>query len=289
VVARRQLLAAGLSRTVIARRLRSGRLHELHRGVYLVGHTIAPPFAHEAAAVLACGQGAVLSHRSAGGAWDLLYRPASLPISVTVPPARYVERPGIEIHRAALAPRDVRRRHRLLLTSPPRTILDLASVLDLSELERAVAEAHYRRLASDEELREQVDTNPGRPGISALRAVLDLPSGASRTRSPAERWLLRLLRNGGFTGYETNAVIHGYEVDVLWRDLDFAIEVDGYDAHSGRVAFERDRLKIATLKAKRLDVMPVTGRQLRDDAVGVLDRMRAALALARARRGRMQG
>jgi very-short-patch-repair endonuclease len=77
--------------------------------------------------------------------------------------------------------------------------------------------------------------------------------------------MLRLLRRAGVTGYETNARIHGYEVDFLWRETHVAVEVDGYDAHSGRIAFERDRLKAATLNAHGLRVMPITPRQLRDD------------------------
>jgi very-short-patch-repair endonuclease len=92
--------------------------------------------------------------------------------------------------------------------------------------------------------------------------------------------MLRLLRDASLGEHELNARIHGYEVDVLWRELGFAIEIDGYRAHSGRVAFERDRLKIATLKAHGLDVMPVTPRQLRADPKGVLARLRRALALA---------
>ncbi len=92
--------------------------------------------------------------------------------------------------------------------------------------------------------------------------------------------MLRLLRGAGITGFEANARIHGYEVDLLWRDLGLAVEIDGYDAHSGRVAFERDRLKLATLNAHGLTVMPVTGRQLRVDPAGVLSRLRRALALA---------
>jgi very-short-patch-repair endonuclease len=74
-----------------------------------------------------------------------------------------------------------------------------------------------------------------------------------------------------------NARIHGYEVDVLWRQLDFAAEIDGYDGHGGRTAFERDRLKIATLKAQGVNVMPVTPRQLHDDPAAVLERLLRAL------------
>jgi very-short-patch-repair endonuclease len=174
------------------------------------------------------------------------------------------------------------------LTSPPRTILDLAGELDLEALERLVAEAEYRRLAGERELREQLERAPGKRGNARLRSVLDLPGGPARTRSPAERRMLRLLRDAGLTGYELNERIHGFEVDVLWRELDFAVEIDGYEAHSGRVAFERDRLKVATLKARGLDVMPVTPRQLRDDRDGVCLRLLRALDLAGYRRPRRE-
>ena len=93
--------------------------------------------------------------------------------------------------------------------------------------------------------------------------------------------MLRLLRRAGVDVYETNARIHGYEVDFLWRDAGIVVELDGWDGHSGRVAFERDRLKVATLTAHGLTVIPVTGRQLRDDPAGVIDRLRRAIARRR--------
>jgi very-short-patch-repair endonuclease len=96
--------------------------------------------------------------------------------------------------------------------------------------------------------------------------------------------MLRLLRRAGITGYEVNARIHGYEVDLLWRNERLAVEIDGYDAHSGRVAFERDHLKLATLTAKGLIVMPITGRQIGDDPMGVVRRLRRGLAESRPRR-----
>jgi very-short-patch-repair endonuclease len=279
VVARRQVLRAGMTRHQLNHRLRNGRLHEIHRGVYLVGHPVPTDLGREAAALLACGPGAILSHRNAAKLWQLLAYPASDRVCVTVPPGRAIERPGIEVHRAALARRDIRRRHGLTLTSPPRTVLDLAAELDREDLEGLVGEATFRRLASERELRGQLERNPAKRGTASLRDILDLPSGPRRTRSPAERRMLRLLRAEGLRGYEVNGRIHGYEVDVLWRELDFAVEIDGYDAHSGRVAFERDRLKISTLNSYGLTVMPVTGRQLRDDPGGVRDRLLRALAL----------
>jgi very-short-patch-repair endonuclease len=277
VVARRQLLAAGATRNQIGHRLRTGRLHELYRGVYLVGHAIPPPYAKEMAALLACGPTAVLSHRTAASLWNLLPYPAPGDVCVTVSPERSAARPKLEIHRARIDPRDIRHRHRLTLTGPPRTILDLAASYDEPDLEHLVAEAQYRKLARETELRAQLGRNLSKRGAPALKAVLDLPGGPQRTRSPAEREMLARLRRAGITGYQCNVRIHGYEVDLLWHDRSFAVEIDGYDGHSGRVAFERDHLKLATLNAHGIRVMPITGRQIRRDPDGVLERLLRAL------------
>jgi very-short-patch-repair endonuclease len=276
VVSHEQLLAAGVTRHQIARRLQSGFLVELHRGVYLVG-VVPSEHAHEMAALLACGPDAVLSHRSAAAYWNLLRYPATALVHVTVPPARSVARHRIQAHRAPVALRDVRVRGRIRVSSPPRTILELSADLDVMLLEFAVAEANFRRIASDAELRDQVERNAGKRGVRRLGRVLNLPGGPRRTRSPGERHLLHALRDHGIDGYEVNAKIHGYEVDFLWRDLAFVLELDGWDAHNGRVAYERDRLKIAVLEAHGLTVMPVSGRRVRDDLDGVLDLLTRAL------------
>ena len=276
-VARWQLLGAGVTPEQIRTRLASGRLTELHRGVYLAG-TLAPPHAHEMAALLAFRQTATLSHRSAAALWNLLPYPATASVWVTTRPEMHAKRPGIQAIRAPLGPEDTRHRHGMCLTSPPRTILDCAALLaDPYELERLIAEANYRKIASEAELRDQLERNPGKRGTRKLRTILNLPGGPRRTRSPAERGLLRLLRERRIDGYETNAKIAGYEVDFLWPSARLAIEVDGWDAHSGRVAFERDRLKVATLKAHGIATMPVTGRQIRQDPDGVVARLLAAL------------
>jgi len=95
--------------------------------------------------------------------------------------------------------------------------------------------------------------------------------------------MLALLRREGIEGFELNARIHRYEVDILWRSELFAVEIDGYAVHSGRIPFERDRLKIATLEAHGLTVMPVTPRQIREQPRGVLDRLVRGLERSRAR------
>ena len=259
-------------------RLESARFAQLHRGVYLVG-SVAPQHAWAMAALLAFRLEAVLSHRSSAALWDILRYPATAAAWVTVPPERDARRPRIIATRARLDARDVRTRFRMRVTSPPRTILDLAAIIDDSyELERIVADAAYRRLAAEAELRDQLSRNPRKRGAAKLRAVLDLPGGPKRTRSPAERSMLRLLREHGIGGFETNARVHGYEVDFYWPLQHVVMEVDGWDAHSSRKAFEDDRLKAARLQAHGISVMRVTGRQVERDPAGAVRRLLATLS-----------
>ena len=165
------------------------------------------------------------------------------------------------------------------VVSPPRAVLDCSTLFDDDyELEALVADAAFRHLAFENELRDQVQRNPGRPGVASLRRVLDLEGGPRRTRSKGERWFLRLLRKHRIGGYEVNEKIHGKEVDFLWRDHSFCVELDGWDGHSSRIAFERDRLKWAHLQANGVDVMPLAVRQVQHDEEGTIRRLRATLA-----------
>ena len=278
----RQLIAAGVTRHQVAHRLADGRLVERHRGVYQVGPVLTDR-GRLRAALLACGQIATLSHGAASFLYQLrLDLPADQPW-VTVPPGRVLRRPELLVVRSALDPRDIRLRDRFRVTSPPRTVLDNARFLPIGELERMVAEAHYRGIAREPELIVQLERNPRKPGSANLRRVLGIPGGPQRVRSPAEDETLELFRKSGITGFECNAKIHGYEVDFLWRDLDFVLEVDGYDAHSGRRAFERDRVKIAALQARGVTVMPVTGRRVRQSPAGVVADVTAGLRAAAVR------
>jgi predicted transcriptional regulator of viral defense system len=142
-----QLLAAGLDRDAIAYRRRVGRLHLLHRGVYAVGHRPPSPLATAMAAVLACGPNAALSHRSAATLWRILPRWNS-PVEVTTPTKR--SHPGICIHRSRHA--DATTNYGIRVTTPARTLVDLADVLNERALTRAVNEAQVLRLTTPEEL-----------------------------------------------------------------------------------------------------------------------------------------
>jgi very-short-patch-repair endonuclease len=145
VVARWQLLALGLGHGAIDHRVARGLLHPVHRGVYAVGHAVLSRHGVWMAAVLAAGPNAVLSHRSAAALWGIRDG-GGRDVDVTV--ARDRKRPGIRAHRAALAPDEITIEDGIPVTTPARTLLDLAEQLTPQRLERAVHEAEYRRLTS---------------------------------------------------------------------------------------------------------------------------------------------
>jgi very-short-patch-repair endonuclease len=280
VVSRAQILSAGIERGAITRRVRAGRLHPVHRGVYLVGHPVPTEGARELAAILACGPGSVVSHRSAGHLWRLLpYQANPGPVDVTVAARKLATTPRIRIHCVgALEPRDFRTLHRIPITTPARTLLDMATVLRPYLLERVVAEAEVRRLVRKRDLVDQVDRNRGRPGTRALRSLLELEGGPAFTRSEAERRLLALLRAAALSLPRANARLGRYEVDFLWPEHRLVVEVDGYAYHGNRAAFERDRQRDAALAASGYTVLRVTWRQLVDAPEAVIARIASALA-----------
>jgi len=277
VVSRIQLLEAGLSPHAIDHRLKSSRLHPLYRGVYLVGHAVPAEGARELAAVLACGPGAALSHRSASGLWRLL-PPMPGDVDVSVSGRRCDSKHGIRVHRiAALGPRDVRKLGGIPVTAPARTILDLAAVVEPRELERALAEAETRRLARRNELIALIAQARGRPGVAALRSLIEAAAGPALTRSEAEERLLALIRAAELPPPETNVRVGPYEVDFLWRDQGLIVEVDGFRFHSTRASFERDRRRDAELVSRGYRVIRVTWRQIVDRPEALVVRIATAL------------
>jgi very-short-patch-repair endonuclease len=266
IVARSQLLDAGLSRDAIGRRLRAGRLHSIHRGVYAVGHAVLVSGARELAAVLACGPGAVVSHASAARLFKLLPHPAQPgPVHVTVVERDCGHVKGITIHRVrSMGPDEVGTLAGIPITSPARTILDLAAT-DKQTLEQALAEAHAQRLEPRARLLPLLDRYPRRRGMRTLRALLADDDGARLTRSEAERRFLRLVRRARLPAPETNVRLGAYEVDFLWRDQRLVVEVDGYWFHSSRQAFERDRAKEAELRNRGLRLRRFSWRQVTAD------------------------
>jgi very-short-patch-repair endonuclease len=220
------------------------------------------------AAVLACGDGAALSHRSAAALWGV-HRPWLGVPEVTVPEGGSRGRVGVRAYRTTqLDPRDTRRREGVPVTAPARTLLDIAAVIPERDLARAVEEAQVLRLATPRAMLAEVGRR--RPGAAALRAALQAQFEPRLTRSEAEALLLELVRGAGLPEPETNVRLLGYEVDFLWRAARLVVEVDGFAYHSTRESFERDRRRDARLQAAGFRVVRLTYRQILAEPDSVL-------------------
>lgn len=297
LVTRRQLAALGVTRGAIEHRLARGRLHRVHRGVYLVGHGVAPAGAVILAAVLACGPGAVGSHVTAAVWWRIWprwvrarweppggMRPRSTgqapnpALHVTLP-GRRCRREGIRAHFVpALDRRDVAVKDGVPVTAPARTLIDCSATASRPEIEALVNEARVLRLVTDESLQAALSRAGSRRGAAGLADVLAAESGPSITRSEAERRLLRLVAAAGLPRPETNVHIGRHIVDALWRAPRLIVEVDGFAFHGSRAAFERDRRRDADLAAQGWRVIRVTWRQLVEQPHAVIARLAQALA-----------
>jgi very-short-patch-repair endonuclease len=262
VVTHSQLEAAGISRSAIGRRVASGRLRSLHRGVYSVApfHSDRAP---EMAAVFAGGSSAVLSHTSAIGLWGLLRIDPPCPVHVTVPGGGRARRPGITFHRTASLDEDERADvDGISATTPARTIVDSAGLLGHRELELALATAEREGLIQAAELAALPARYAGRPGMSMLRALLREGAEPHFTRSEAERRCIDLVRAAGLPRPHANVTVGAYELDLFWPEENVAIEIDGYRHHSSRVRFEGDRRKDNWLRARGIEVIRLTWRQI---------------------------
>ena len=265
-VARWQLLQLGIGAGAIDWRVAQGRLWVVHAGVYAVGHRVASPRARWMAAVLACGRKALLSYRSAAALWDT--RPSSRTTpDVTVPGWR--RRPGIAIHSADIADDERTTHHNIPVTTVARTLLDLASVVQPSGLERAVERAEALGLADHTSLPVLLDRYPRRRGTRVLRQILATGITPVRTRSELERDFVSLLEIHGLPRPVVNGTVEGYEVDFHWPGPRVVVEVDGREAHLTGAAFERDRARDRRLQARGWRVVRITWRQVREDAEGV--------------------
>ncbi len=196
-VSRRQLLAAGLSRGVIDRLVHRQLLFPMQRGVFAVGHPGPVELGEATAALLAAGLGAVLSHHTAAALWDI--RPMDSgdgQIHVTVPEASRTRAAGFRLHRArSLINKDIQVREGLPVTSPARTLLDLAPLLAPRQLELAFDRALVARIIRAQELAELLRRAKGQNGTPALAALLRRQHGSTVTRSQAEELFLELLRS----------------------------------------------------------------------------------------------
>jgi very-short-patch-repair endonuclease len=281
VVSVRQLNECGLNSGAITVRVRRAQLHRIHRGVYAVGTEALTLRGTFTAAVLACGADAVLSHRAAA-AWHAMLRwHGGLP-DVIVPRGGGRAMQAIRSHRSnSLDPFDVWRRDGILVTSPARTVLDLAADMSAKALRRMVRQAFADRILSVRQLHDVLARSPRHPGAARLRALL--ADGYVPTRSELEDRALDLLAAAGIERPEVNPQLvlgeRAIEPDLLWRKRRLVVELDGATWHDDRFAREDDAERQALLEAHGYRVLRISWRQLVDHPRQTIARLRAALAL----------
>jgi hypothetical protein len=236
-VARWQLLELGVAQGLIAGRLAAGMWVAVHQGVYCIGPRRNDPVSRAAAAVLACGPGAVLSHGSAASLWGFVPR-WTFPLDVTAKARR--ERPGITTHRCrSLQPRDVTRQRGVPTTSPARTALDIAPRLSKKQLTRLVNDALREKDLRPAALQDITDRNPLHPGTKLLRPFVDSPH--KLTRSDFEDEFIAFCEKYGLPRPEVNFPFNGRKLDAFFPEHGVIVECDGWDFHNTRQAFEDDR------------------------------------------------
>lgn len=285
VIALEQLVELGLSSSAIRSRVAAGRLHRIHRGVFVVGPAPLTAQARWMAAVLACGLDALLSHRSVAAHYGI--RPDHrATIDVTTPRPGGRARPGIDVHRSrSLTAADITVVDGVPCTSLARTLLDLAEVLDRRGLQRAIERAEVLRLFDMRAVDDVLARANGRRAAPLLRSVLAEHAPASTlTESELEELLLAICRSVGLPAPEANAWVlldcEQFKVDFLWRKQRLIVETDGRAVHGTRQAFERDRRRDQLLTVAGWRVVRFTWRQLTREPDSVARTLRALLVHA---------
>lgn len=252
VVAGRQLATLGFSRHAIDERLKRGRLHRVYRGVFAVGRPDLGQKGCWMAAVLACGEGAALSHASAAELWGLrtenararqaqISREAQAPVHVSVTNGAGRGHARIVAHRRpSLNPRRTTRHHGIPVTTPAQTLIDIAVDSTPDELESAVSEADLRGVIGVAALRRELERHGGERGAGRLRELIDRRT-FRRSRSWLERRFRPLARRAGYPTPLTNVIVNGFEVDFYWPRLGFVVETDGGSFHRTPFQQTRDR------------------------------------------------
>lgn len=250
----------------------AGRLHRLHHGVYAVGHTNLSLYGRCLAAVLTAGPDALLSHYSAG--WLLgLTSTRPIPVHVTTPVPRK-RRDGVRIHRSeTLMDCDRALEQGVPVTSVARTALDLAAVVRFRSLRRLIRRSEELEVFDLDDFRSVLSRNRGHRGTSPLERALAIYEPPRFTRSELEREFLRLLEQAGLPRPITAFVVAGYELDVYWPELRFAIELDVYATHGAHEPFEEDRRRDEDLKLAGVELIRITGRRLELEPRQVIERV----------------
>jgi hypothetical protein len=276
VAALSQLLPLGIGARAVQRRADASRLFRVHRGVYaLVPASLLSREAHWLAAVLACGPGAALSHRSAAHLHGL--RPTSreaIEVVVATGSTRIV--PGVQVHRSStLTGRDATAIDSIPVTTFARTALDLAAVVEQRAVERVIEEAVNRGMFDLWAINDQLERNPKHPGAPGLRAALG-PDRAGLTDSDLEELFVAIWWPTGLPRPRTRFHIDPGDggplirADFAWPEAKFDLEVDGSRYHAPAQRRRRDYRRDQRLKRARWEVLRVGDDQLNDDHDGVV-------------------
>lgn len=276
VAARRQLIDAGLSVRTIERRVAAGRLRLVHRGVYAWGPGRLTRRGEWMAGVLACGEGALLSHRSAAELWGLMRTPRTV-VEVTAATGR--GRDGLLVHEGGIAPEDREEIDVIPVTSLARTLFDLAEVIDGNRLERAFEEADRLRLLRLSELEAVCARGVGRRALKSIQRLIDAATLPEDTQSPLEDRVLDLCREHDLPLPLTGATVLDREVDALWPVQKLMVEADSWAFHRHREAFERDRARDAAMQAEGYRVVRLTHRRIEREPTAIVDELRRLLAV----------
>ena len=254
----------GVSAATVSRWVREGRLVRLYRGVYAVGHANLTAKGRRMAAVLACGEGSGPQppHGSRPPWTPPLLRGTTIHISL--PSHRTVRAQGrIRIHQARLDPSDITVHDGIPVTSPMRTLLDLAGVVSEPRLREAVEQSEREHVFDRRELDALIARSKGRKGVGALRRLLaQMGDDVPDVRSEAERAFHMMLRQAGLPLPQTNVVVAGLTVDAYWPEHNLVVEIDGYSYHRSRRAFEDDHARTERLQQAGLEVRRFTAKRV---------------------------
>jgi very-short-patch-repair endonuclease len=278
VVTRGDLLGLGFSKKAIEHRVENGRLHPIRRGVYAVGRRELTREGWWMAAVLACGPDAVLSGASAAALWGIGREPAgAVEVSVRRGTAPRVDEVRTR-RRPALPDEDVTIYCGIPVTTPARTLLDLAAAVAPARLERAVNEADKLDLIDPETLRRWLESRRREPGATALRRLLDRAT-FRLSDSELERLFRPLALAAGLPQPQTKQRLNGFEVDFAWPGLGLVVETDGLRYHRTPASQERDLRRDQAHVSSGLTTLRFSHHQVKFEA----DRVRSVLAATAAR------
>lgn len=284
VVALRQLVGLGLSARAVSKRVAAGRLHRVHRGTFAVGHRLLTPTGWRMAAVLAAGDDAVLSHRSAGAEFAILNWSGCVEVLVPAP-RRGPE--GVIVRSASLLADEITVADQIPITTPVRTLFDLASVLAEDRLLRAINEVHERRdLWGSVTVEAMIERHRGERGAGRLRRVL-ANAGYGIPRRELERVFARFIERRRLPRPELNASIRAGErhfvADAVWRPQRLIVELHSARHHGTAPKISRDAGRDRALLLAGWTVVHVTWAQLHDrrEATALERDLRALLGLSR--------